>query len=69
MERRIVGLRVLVKMPGAPPRQRVLKALTQRGASELQFTMDGRKITVAQYYRETKNLTLQYPDIICAEAS
>ncbi|KAH6915370.1 argonaute-like protein [Coprinopsis sp. MPI-PUGE-AT-0042] len=67
MERRLVGLRLLVKTPGAPPRQRVLKALTQRGASELQFNMEGRKMTVAQYYRETKNLTLQFPDIICAE--
>ncbi|KAH6907498.1 argonaute-like protein [Coprinopsis sp. MPI-PUGE-AT-0042] len=64
---RILGLRVVVNLLGGSARHCVLKGLTRGAATDLRFDMDGRSITVAEYYRETRNLVLKHPDIICAE--
>ncbi|TFY56355.1 hypothetical protein EVJ58_g7696 [Rhodofomes roseus] len=71
LQRFISGVRVTTVTPGQPPSNRsprVLRKLSAQGASSLSFTnREGKAVTVAQYFRQTYNFQLKYPDVVCAE--
>jgi eukaryotic translation initiation factor 2C len=47
---------------------RVIKKLSSAGANDLSFQdREGRTKTVAQFFHETQNRPLQFPDVICVE--
>ncbi|KAF7351067.1 Argonaute-like protein [Mycena sanguinolenta] len=72
LQRFISGIRILTTHVGPDGQKhttpRVLKKLSQAGANRLSFSMrDGTSMTVADYFRQTLNKPLQFPDVICAE--
>jgi eukaryotic translation initiation factor 2C len=72
LQRFISNIRILTNYtePSGRVRKtpRVVKKLSQAGASNLSFTLrDGTKMTVAEYFRKTQPRPLQFPDVICAE--
>jgi eukaryotic translation initiation factor 2C len=50
-------------------RGRTIKSVSKAGARDLSFDFNGRRITVADYFRLEANKTLQYPDVVCVEVS
>ncbi|PIL23265.1 Argonaute [Ganoderma sinense ZZ0214-1] len=72
LQRFLSGVRINVDIPGQPTTgrrpPRVIKKLTNAGASQLSFTTrDGETTTVAQYFEKMHNYRLQFPDIVCIE--
>ncbi|KAJ7642858.1 argonaute-like protein [Mycena rosella] len=65
----IAGIRVQTKDAGSGmERARVVRKLTKEGASQLTFIMrGGGSKTVAAYFREITNKSLQFPDLPCVE--
>ncbi|CDO71261.1 hypothetical protein BN946_scf184908.g18 [Trametes cinnabarina] len=72
LQRFLAGLRIIVEIPGQrPPARRtprVVRRLSANGASESWFMKDEtRRMNVAQYFQETYNYTVRYPNIPCVE--
>jgi len=72
LQRFISGIRFITSHPDRSGRvrqnPRVIKKLSQAGASNLSFTMrEGGTMTVADYFKNTQNRPLRFPDVICAE--
>lgn len=72
LQRFISGVRVVTNYPDANGRKsstpRVIKKLSNAGASDLAFKMrDGTTMTVAQYFRQTYNKSLRFPELPCVE--
>lgn len=73
LSRFLTGLRVTTrhgdpsgKTSGGTPR--VIKKLSDKGAQDMRFALrEGGNKTVAAYFKETYNITLQFPDMICIE--
>jgi eukaryotic translation initiation factor 2C len=42
-----------------------VKGLTNKSASQIQVEIDGKKTTVAEYFKKTYNLKLAYPNLPC----
>ncbi|KAL0567403.1 hypothetical protein V5O48_014595 [Marasmius crinis-equi] len=71
LERFISGIRVRVTS-GTRSSGKIISVsrLTRVGASEIIFNQrDGTSTNVAEYFRRAHNRRLQYPDVICAQAS
>lgn len=75
LQRFLSGIRVVVNVrrPGQAQGQghrppRVVKKISERGASQLTFSLrEGGQMTVAQYFQNTYNRSLQYPLVFCVE--
>lgn len=72
LQRFISGIRILTPTTGAGGRiaatPRVIKKLTRVSAREEMFTLrEGGQMSVADYFKQTLNKPLQFPDVICAE--
>jgi len=72
LQRFVSGIRVITEgqtgPAGRPPVPRVIKKLTRLSAKEDIFTMrEGGKMSVADYFRQTMNKPLRFPDMICVE--
>ena len=72
LQRFISGIRILTPTAGVGGRiantPRVVKRLTRVSAREEMFSLrEGGQISVADYFRQTMNKPLQYPDLFCAE--
>ncbi|KAG5649009.1 hypothetical protein DXG03_000358 [Asterophora parasitica] len=72
LQRFISGIRILTTHAGADgtikQSPRVVKKLSSAGARALSFTMrEGGSMSVAEYFRQTQNRALKYPDNICVE--
>ncbi|KAG7099080.1 hypothetical protein E1B28_000955 [Marasmius oreades] len=70
LSRFISGMRIVVNSGDTnfPSQTRVVKQLSQAGASQLTFTLrEGGTLTVAQYFQQRYNRPLRYPDIVCVE--
>ncbi|KAI0750722.1 argonaute-like protein [Daedaleopsis nitida] len=72
LQRFLSGVRVEVNIPGQPQTvrrpARAVKKLTPAGAGQLSFTnRNGQTLTVAQYFEQTHNYRLRYPDVVCIE--
>ncbi|KAJ7908290.1 argonaute-like protein [Mycena leptocephala] len=71
LQRFISGIRILTTHagPGGEVQTpRVVKKLSTAGASSLTFQMrEGQTMTVADYFKNTQNKPLQFPEVICAE--
>ena len=70
LQRFIAGVRITTTHSGERVRKtpRVVKKLSDRGASDLSFTMrDGTSMTVAQYFQRLLNRPLRFPENICVE--
>lgn len=71
LQRFISGIRVLTTHAGPSGEvqtPRVIKKLSTAGASSLTFQMrEGQTMTVADYFKNTQNKPLQFPDVICCE--
>lgn len=71
LQRFLTGIRIITRTPGggqASPAPRVIKRLSTAGAADLTFTMrEGGTLTVADYFRQTYNRALTYPDVLCVE--
>ncbi|KAF7366306.1 Protein argonaute-2 [Mycena sanguinolenta] len=71
----IAGIRVRTEDASRDPdpkkavtRARVVRKLTQQGASNVTFVMrGGRTLTVAKYYEETTGRPLRFPTVLCVE--
>jgi len=51
-----------------PDRKRLVKKLTRESARDRTFTVgDGQTMTVLEYFQDTLNILLQFPDLICVE--
>ena len=72
LQRFISGMRIITTSAGPNgtiETARVIKKLSGAGADRLTFQQDGRAVTVADYYRLTRNRPLQFPDVLCVEVS
>ncbi|KAL0569729.1 hypothetical protein V5O48_012227, partial [Marasmius crinis-equi] len=74
LQRFISGIRVQVttssKSPGKNPKIITIAKLTTLSARDYTFTQrNGEKTTVADYFKQTYNRNLQYPDVICAQTA
>ncbi|KAF8205042.1 argonaute-like protein [Pholiota molesta] len=72
LQRFISGIRVTTAVPGAGGRvtqtPRVIKRLTRISAREEMFTLrEGGSMSVADYFKNSQNRPLQFPDLFCAE--
>lgn len=72
LQRFLSGVRVDALIPGQAQTNhrpaRVVKKLTTAGASQLSFTLrSGQTLTVAEYFEQTHNYKLRFPDIVCIE--
>ncbi|KAK7061790.1 hypothetical protein R3P38DRAFT_3490883 [Favolaschia claudopus] len=72
LQRFISGIRIHTTHLGPDGQKhttpRVLKKLSSAPANKLTFTMrEGKTMTVAEYFQQTQNKPLQFPDVICAE--
>ncbi|KAI9063284.1 argonaute-like protein [Trametes sanguinea] len=72
LQRFFSGVRILVEIPGqSPPARRVprvVKRITQEGASTLTFVpREGQRTSIAQYFQDAHNYTVRYPNIPCVE--
>lgn len=64
LEKQLKYLRVSVKHQ-AQKRQYRVEKLTTETASQINFLVDGRKVTIAQYFKDTYRYTLKYPNLPC----
>lgn len=72
LQRFLTGIRIFTRNPETGrvdnSRARTVKKLSSAGASDLTFSLrDGGQMTVAQYFRNTYNRPLTYPDVLCVE--
>lgn len=71
LNRFISGVRVLTNTGQQAATQhnpRVIKRLLTQGAQNLTFTLrEGGTQSVAEYFRQTYNINLRYPDVLCVE--
>jgi eukaryotic translation initiation factor 2C len=73
LNRFISGIRVITNNQQAsaqpqPQNPRVIKRLLMQGAKDLRFSLrEGGTKSVAEYFLETYNLNLRYPDVLCVE--
>ncbi|KAG9317399.1 argonaute-like protein [Chiua virens] len=68
LQRFITGIRIQAIHWEARKAPRVVKKLSNAGASALSFSIrDGPTMTVAQYFQTVLNRPLRYPDIMCVE--
>lgn len=73
LQRFITGIRIQTRKPdnaatSGPPR--VIKKLSTAGAADITFTKrEGETLTVAEYFRQTYNRPLSFPDVLCVEVS
>ncbi|KAF7342176.1 Protein argonaute-2 [Mycena venus] len=75
LARFIAGIRVRTRDATRDPnpsnavtRARVVRKLTQEGASDVTFKMrGGRTMTVADYFKETTGRALMFPTLLCVE--
>lgn len=72
LQRFISGMRVTTETvgPGGVPIRtpRIVKKISSHGANAMTFTLrDGTVKSVADYFKETNNRPLQYPELICLE--
>ncbi|KAG6896605.1 hypothetical protein C0992_007128 [Termitomyces sp. T32_za158] len=70
LQRFLVGVKVVTphtasSRPNAPPR--IIKKLSAAGANALTFNLNGRRTTVADYFRSQGNQPLRFPANICVE--
>ena len=42
-----------------------VEKLTTKTASQINFLVDGRNVTIAQYFKDTYRYTLKYPNLPC----
>ncbi|KAJ6562409.1 argonaute-like protein [Mycena capillaripes] len=64
----IAGIRVETRDTSNVVRSRVVRRLSQEGASDVTFVMrSGRGMTVAAYYQETTGRPLRFPSVLCVE--
>jgi eukaryotic translation initiation factor 2C len=75
LARFLAGIRVETRDASRNPgsgasRARVVRKLTQQGASDVTFVMrEGRTMTVARYFQDTTGQPLQFPGLLCVEVS
>jgi hypothetical protein len=72
LQRFISGMRIITTSAGpngSVETARVIKKLSGAGADRLTFQQNGHSVTVADYYRLTRNRPLQFPDVLCVEVS
>lgn len=71
LSRFISGVRVLTNSNTQAATQqnpRVIKRLLTQGARDLHFTLrEGGTQSVAEYFSQTYNINLRYPDVLCVE--
>ncbi|THV08479.1 argonaute-like protein [Dendrothele bispora CBS 962.96] len=68
LQRFISGIRIYTPNPEGRKIARVIKKLSSHGSSDLTFSLrDGGTMTVAQYFKQTQNKPLRFPDVICVE--
>ncbi|KAJ7765995.1 ribonuclease H-like domain-containing protein [Mycena olivaceomarginata] len=73
LARFLAGIRVETRDTSRNPgsgasRARVVRKLTQQGASDVTFVMrEGRTMTVARYFQDTTGQPLQFPGLLCVE--
>jgi eukaryotic translation initiation factor 2C len=72
LNRFISGIRVITNANQSPSTHtqnpRVIKRLLAQGAKDLRFTLrEGGTQSVAEYFRQTYNFNLRYPDVLCVE--
>jgi len=71
LNRFITGIRVLTNSSQQDTAQRsprAIKRLLTQGARDLRFTLrEGGTQSVAEYFRQTYNINLRYPDVLCVE--
>ncbi|KAJ7321835.1 argonaute-like protein [Mycena albidolilacea] len=73
LARFLAGIRVETRDASRNPgsgasRARVVRKLTQQGASDVTFVMrEGRTMTVARYFQDTTGQPLQFPGLLCVE--
>ncbi|KAG6902071.1 hypothetical protein C0995_004769 [Termitomyces sp. Mi166 len=70
LQRFLSGLKVTTQhtektRPNAPAR--VIKKLSNAGADALRFNLNGRMVTVAEYFRTQQNRSLRFPANLCVE--
>lgn len=64
MEKQLKFLRVSVKHQ-AQKRQYRVEKLTSKTASQISFDVDGKKVSIGQYFKKQYNYTLKYPNLPC----
>ncbi|KAF8335043.1 argonaute-like protein [Cantharellus anzutake] len=69
LQRFLAGVRVLTDPTGkGNPQPRVIRKLSDRSATDTRFSLrEGGNITVANYFKQTYNITLKHPDAFCIE--
>lgn len=71
LQKFLAGIRIVTRNPGVAPANaapRVIKKLSTAGAADMTFTLrEGGTLTVADYFRQTYNRALTYPDVLCVE--
>ncbi|KAH8830505.1 argonaute-like protein [Flagelloscypha sp. PMI_526] len=64
----ISGIKVLIPNAEGKMIPRIVKKLSQAGASVLSFSLrEGGTQTVAKYFAQTQNKPLKFPDVLCVE--
>ncbi|PFH53507.1 hypothetical protein AMATHDRAFT_187505 [Amanita thiersii Skay4041] len=68
LQKFVLGVKVQIKSnrPGSQ-RVRIIRGLSKVGADVLEFEHEGRRISVANYFRTKLNLPLRYPSVLCVE--
>ena len=74
LQRFLTGIRIFTTSPQAGvtnrTRPRIVKKVSTGGANDLTFSLrGGGQMTVAQYFVNTYQRPLQYPDVVCVEVS
>jgi len=64
LEKQLRGLRVTVQHQ-AQKRQYRVEKLTRKTASQISFDCDGKKVSIAQYFKSQYNYQLKYPNLPC----
>ena len=72
LNRFISGIRIITNAnqsaTGPPQTPRVIKWLLTQHAKDLSFTLrEGGTQCVAEYFQQTYNINLRYPDVLCVE--
>lgn len=65
----LTGMKVVVTTGGGQSKlPRAIKSLSREGARDTTFQMrDGGASTIADYFQNTHNYALQFPDLLCVE--
>lgn len=68
LQKFLSGCRVDTESAGGKKLRRTITKISKEGADRIRFDMDGRQISVADYFRTQRNRPLQYPQLPCIEA-